>query len=728
MFAFQKNCYMKKLLVSLSLVLCLFKSYADEGMWLPMLLGQQIYNDMVKRGLKLKPEQLYSINKSSIKDAIMIFGGGCTGEIVSNQGLIFTNHHCGYDAIAKASSVDHNYLKDGFWAADKTKEIQTSLTVKFLDKIEDVTDRITKALGDLQGKERTDKYAQIVGDIVKETEAGNEFKNAVVASMFKGNQYFLFIYNVYKDIRFVGTPPEAIGKYGGDTDNWEWPRHTGDFSVFRVYASKDGMPAKYSADNAPMKPKYSLPVSIKPLKDGDYSMIYGFPGSTNRYEISDGVKLSIDVNNPTFVKLRDMRLKFMYQEMIKDPAIKLQLASSYAGIANYWKFFDGETKQLVKHDVFGEKKSFETEFTNWAKGKSEYENITTDYTKNYATWTPYAKHAMYMREGINGSPLLRFAGSLIGFETLLNKKDVKQEDIDKAVKNLDKARAGFLEEENKKSDQQILANVLAMFMSDVDADQHPKGFYNDLFKASSIDENPFKKYAANVFENTMIFDESKWKAFITKPTVEALSNDIAFKTAAAFVKNFNSNYLPKSTAFALKNNDLGRAYLKGIMEMNPDKKNKMYPDANFTMRVSYGNVKSYAPKDAVKYDIVCTMKGAMDKYVPGDYEFDLPKNYIDLYKARDFGRYEDPIYKDVVISFITTNDITGGNSGSPVLNAKGELIGLAFDGNYEALSHKLTFDKDLNRTICVDVRYVLWCIEKLGGAKHIVDELEIVSK
>ena len=719
---------MKKIVICLSFAFLALKSFADEGMWLPMLLGQQVYDDMVKRGLKLKPEQLYSINNSSIKDAIMIFGGGCTGELVSNQGLIFTNHHCGYDAIAKASSVDHNYLKDGFWAEDKTKEIQTTLTVQFLDRIEDVTDKIMKGLEGLNGKERADKYQKLTADIVKEIVGEDEFKRAVVASMFKGNQFFVYVYNVYKDIRFVGTPPEAIGKYGGDTDNWEWPRHTGDFSVFRVYAGKDGKPAKYDAANVPMKPKYHLPVSIKPLKDGDYSMIYGYPGSTNRYEISDGVKLSIDINNPTLVKLRDMRLKFMYNEMIKDPAVKLQLASSYAGIANYWKFFDGETKQLVKYDVYGAKKKYEDEFAAWAKGKSEYENITSDYTKNYATWTPFAKHRQYINEGINGSPLLAFAGSWMGLENTLNKKDVKQEDIDKAVKAADKARANFLESENKKSDQQIVANVLAMFMSDVDADQHPKGFYTDLFKASSIDESPFKKYAAWVFENTMAFDDAKWKAFIAKPTVEALNSDAAFKTAAAFVKNYNTNYAPKFMAFTLKNNDLGRAYLKGIMEMNPEKAKKMYPDANFTMRVSYGNVKSYAPKDAVKYDIVCTMKGAIDKYVPGDYEFDLPKKYVDLYKARDFGRYEDPIKKDVVISFITTNDITGGNSGSPVINAKGELIGLAFDGNYEALSHKLAFDKDLNRTICVDVRYVLWCIEKLGGAKHIVDELDIRTK
>ncbi len=471
---------MKKILVSLSLVLVMFRTYADEGMWLPMLLGQQVYNDMVKKGLKLKPEQLYSVNNASLKDAIVIFGGGCTGEIVSNQGLIFTNHHCGYGAIAKASSVENNYLRDGFWAADKSKEIPTSLSVQFLNRIEDVTQKMEAGLGSLTGAERNAKMQQIQSDIIKEATGGNEFKRAVVASMFKGNQYFLYVYDVQKDIRFVGTPPESIGKFGGDTDNWEWPRHTGDFSVFRVYTGKDGEPANYDAANVPMTPKYFLPVSIKPLKDGDYSMIYGYPGSTNRYEISDGVKLSTDINSPSLVKLRDMRLKYMYAEMIKDPAVKLQLASSYASIANYWKFFDGETKQLLKYDVYGNKKKFENEFTAWANGKAEYENIVTDYTKNYDAWRPYAKHRQYINEGIMGSPLLALAGSWIGLENALNKKDAKAEDIEKAVKAADKARSNFLENENKKSDQKILAHVLSMFMTDVDQCSTTKRFLSQF--------------------------------------------------------------------------------------------------------------------------------------------------------------------------------------------------------------------------------------------------------
>jgi hypothetical protein len=718
---------MKKLFVSIALVLTMFRSYADEGMWLPMLLGQQVYNDMVKKGLKLKPEQLYSINKSSIKDAIIIFGGGCTGEIVSNQGLIFTNHHCGYGAIASASTVEANYLQDGFWASDKSKEISSKLSVKFLNRIEDVTQKINDALGNLSGAERSKKYNEISTEIVKGIVSGDEFKDAVVASMFKGNQFFVFVYDVYKDIRLVGTPPESIGKFGGDTDNWEWPRHTGDFSVFRVYMNKDGKPSKYNAENVPLVPKYHLPVSLKGFKDGDYSMIYGYPGGTNRYETSYGIQLATDINNPSLVKLRDVRLKYMFEQMKSSKAVKLQLASSYAGIANYWKFFDGETKQLLKFDTYGAKQKDEAAFISWAKGKPEYENIFSEYEQNYKAWTPFAKHRQYINEGIAGSPLVAYAASWMSLENFLKRKDNKPEEIKKALENATAARKNFLEGENKKSDQNILAIVVAMFYSDIDKDQHPKGFYEDLFKTyNDIEQNPYKMFAADVFANTMAFDEAKWMAFTNNPSAATLAEDPAFKVAKAFFTNYTSNYAPKYTAFVNKNNDLGRLYLKGLFEMNPTKMNSTYPDANFTMRVSYGNVKSYAPKDAVKYDFVCTMGGAIAKYVKGDYEFDLPTKYLELNKAKDYGEYADKKYNDVVVCFITTNDITGGNSGSPVIDAKGNLIGLAFDGNYEALSHKLAFDKDLNRTICVDVRYVLWCIDKLGGAKHIVDELTLV--
>jgi hypothetical protein len=684
---------------------------------------------MVKKGLKLTKEQLYSINKSSIKDAILIFGGGCTGEIVSDQGLIFTNHHCGYGAIAGASTVEHNYLRDGFYAFNKDQEIKSSLTVQFLDRIVDVTKDVEDAVKGLSWDDRTKKLPEVfkaITDKVADKENGLEGR---VYSMFKGNQYIMYVYKRYRDIRLVGAPPESVGKFGGDTDNWEWPRHTGDFSIFRVYAAKDGKPADYSADNVPLKPKHFLPVSIKGFKDGDYAMIYGYPGGTNRYETSYGIKLKNEIENPSLVGLRDMRLKYMYEQMIKDPAVKLKLASSYAGIANYWKFFDGETKQLVKFNTQQQKEAYEAKFTAWAKGKAEYENIFSDYAKNYAGWTPYSKQRQYIIEGINGSPLIAYAASLKSLEDKLLKTNTPSAEIKKAVEAASASRKAFLEGEDLPSDEKILAAVALAYYNDVDKNQHPVGFYESV-KAnygSLKDEATFKGWAKKVFAGTMILDDAKWAAFAAQPEAATLQADPAFAFANAFNSNYNTKFAPLYAAFVNKNNELGRAYMKGIMEMNPAAVKKMYPDANFSMRVSFGNVKSYAPRDAVKYDYVCTSKGILEKYVAGDYEFDLPANQVELLKKRDFGQYIDKAKNDLVVTFITTNDITGGNSGSPVIDANGNLIGLAFDGNYEALSHKIAFDKDLNRTICVDVRYVLWCIDKLGGAGNIIKELKLVK-
>jgi hypothetical protein len=419
----------------------------------------------------------------------------------------------------------------------------------------------------------------------------------------------------------------------------------------------------------------------------------------------------------------------MFEEMKKDPAVKLQLASSYAGIANYWKFFDGETKQLLKYDVYGQKKAAEDKFNVWAKGKPEYENLFADWGKAYDAWRPYAKVRMYMNEGIFGSPLIGFASSLMQLENLLVKTGTSQADIKKAAEAANNQRKAFLEDENKVSDQQIVAAITRMFYENVDKEQHPVGFFGTLKNnyGPLDDDATYKKYAADIFSKTMILDDAKWDAFIASPDALKLQDDPAFNHASVFVKSYNSKYAPLFQQFSAKNAEFGRLYLKGIMEMDPVKAKMMYPDATFTMRVSYGNVKSYRPRDAVFYDYVTTSKGLLEKYKAGDYEFDLPANQIELLKKKDFGQYMDPTRKDLVIGFITTNDITGGNSGSPVLNNKGELIGLAFDGNYEALSHKLAFDKDLNRTICVDIRYVLWCIDKLGGGSNIIKELKLMK-
>lgn len=700
-------------------------SKADEGMWLPHLLGEQVYADMVKKGLKLTKEQLYSINKASIKDAIIIFGGGCTGEIVSKEGLVFTNHHCGYNAIAAASTVEHNYLRDGFWAKSKNEEIYAKgVHAQFLVKIEDVTDKVNEKLKGLTKEEIPVKLPGIMQEIGKKAVEGTELEGRV-GSFFKDNQFLLFVYERYKDVRLVGTPPESIGKFGGDTDNWEWPRHTGDFSIFRVYMSKDGKPAEYNAENVPYKPKHFLPVSIKGLKDGEYTMIYGYPGGTNRYETSFGVKLKTDIENPSLVGLRDVRLKHMFEEMKKDPAVKIKLAGSYAGIANYWKFFDGESKQLLKYKVYEQKQESEKKFNEWAKGKPDYETVFTDIEKTYVAWRPYAEHRVYIREGILGSPLLMFASNMMALDAAYSKPGAKAEDIANMTKAVKGAFERFIEEEDIPSDKNILASMVQMFYNDVDPSQHPaatfawiKAKHGDLSKAET-----FRSLSENTFANTMFLNKEKMTSFFNSIDTAALHKDPAYQLASQFLNNYNTNYGKYFTEFTNKNTVLNRAYLKGYLEMNKGK--TFYPDANFTMRVSYGHVKSYSPRDAVKYSHVCTLKGILEKYKPGDYEFDLPKKQLELAAAKDFGQYKDAATNDIVVAFITTNDITGGNSGSPVINAKGELVGLAFDGNYEALSHKIAFDKDLNRTICVDVRYVLWVVEKLGGATNIINELDI---
>jgi len=718
---------MKKFLLSCSFILTTVLAIADEGMWLPMLLGQQVYNDMVKRGLKLTKEQLYHVNKPSIKDAIVIFGGGCTGEIVSAQGLLFTNHHCGYGAIAAASSMQNNYLRDGFYAPTRADEIPSAgLSAQFLLRIEDVTRAMDSATQGLSGADRAKKIADMSTAIAKQyADAANGIE-ARISPLFKGNQFLVFVYQRYRDVRLVGTPPESIGKYGGDTDNWEWPRHTGDFSVFRVYMGKDGKPADYAASNIPLQPKHFLPVSIKGFKDGDYSMIYGYPGSTNRYETSYGVKLKTEIENPSTVALRDMRLKHMFEQMKKDPAVKLKLASAYAGIANYWKFFDGESKQLLKYRIYEKKQADEKAFAEWAKGNPSYENLFVDWAKAYQAWEPYAKHRIYINEGILGSPLLAFASSLMALEADMVRKGVDHPDVKKGLAAADRSRKGFLSETDLPSDRKILADAIRMYRAQIDKGQHPAGFYEDLRnRFGKLDEDAtYAKYSDFVFGTSILTDDNRWKAFLDAPDAVKLQSDAAYAAASTFVKNYTTKYNQDRQSFIAADAELGRLYLKGIRAMNPSK--LMYPDATFTMRVSYGQVKSYQPRDAVRYDYVCTMKGVLEKYKPADYEFDLPANLVAKASQQDFGPYADKLRNDLVVSFITTNDITGGNSGSPVINAQGELIGLAFDGNYEALSHKIAFDKDLNRTICVDVRYVLWCIDKLGGAPHIVRELKLI--
>src|SRR5215204_695454 len=639
----------KNFIVIILSVTLAFRAAADEGMWLPLLLGQQVYNDMAKKGLKLTKEQLYSINKASLKDAIVIFGSGCTGELVSSQGLIFTNHHCGYDVIADASTVDHNYLRDGFYAKNQGEEIPGgSLSVQFLIRIDDVTKEVQDSLRGLSGAERAARQTAVLASINERLSDAASNIETKVSPLFKGNQYLAFVYQRYTDVRLVGAPPESVGKFGGDTDNWEWPRHTGDYSIFRVYATKDGKPSPYNTGNVPLKPKWYLPVSLKGVKEGDFTMIWGYPGSTNRYESSPGVQLSTDIKNPTLVKLRDMRLKYMFEEMKKDPGTKLQLASEYASIANYWKFYEGETKQLLKYDVYGQKKKSEEAFMKWAASKPEFKNIFTDLQAAYTAWKPYALHRMYINEGILGSPLLAFAGSLQSLENMMARPGVSSADIKNAVDAATAARQSFIQSENRPSDQSIVATVLQMYYNDVPKEQQPQGLFTALRNEyGALDKaETYRKYAEAIFNSTMILNDQKWNAFANNPDANVLQQDLAYNLVNTILRNYQGKYLPLYQQFTAKNNDWGRLYLKGIMEMDPKK--IMYPDATFTMRLSYGKVANYQPRDAVRYDYVTTSKGILEKYKPGDYEFDLPAKEIELLRKKDFGPYKDARTNDLV--------------------------------------------------------------------------------
>ncbi|WP_349255988.1 S46 family peptidase [Pedobacter sp.] len=697
---------------------------ADEGMWIPMLIGKN-YEQMKKQGFKLTAQDLYNANGSSLKDAIVHFGGFCTGEIVSDKGLIFTNHHCGYDAVASNSTPENNILDNGFYAKNYGEEKPINgLFVRFLRRMEDVTAKVNEATKGLNGAEKAAKMNDAFTAIAKAAVTGPTIE-ANVKDFYKSNQFILFVYERFDDVRLVGAPPQSIGKFGGDTDNWEWPRQTGDFSVFRVYAGKGNVPAKYDVANTPYTPKKFLPVSIKGVQNGDFSIVYGYPGRTDRYLTSYGVDLATEKVNPTIVKLRDIRLKAWKEEMNKSVDTRLKLSSEYANIANYWKYYIGQTEQLKRLKVSDSKRREEKTFTEWAAQKTEFAGLMEQYDQIYKMLEPIAVQRTYINEGFLASA---FVPNTISLGNALIAMQQKKDDaayVQQLQGRLGKAVEKYSSTYNETADKKILAKILASFYADVPVKSQPK-FYAAIAEKywTGNPETTFEKFANYLWENSNFIKPEKLAAFIaSNPSADAVKNDPAYAYAvnlipADYVKN---NFGSVVSDFESKKAELDHLYLKAILEKNKDK--LMYPDANSTMRLSYGNVQNYSPKDGMTYNTTTTIEGIMQKYIPGDSEFDLPASLIENYNKKNFGQYGND--GTLTVGFITNNDITGGNSGSPVINGNGELIGLAFDGNWEAMSGDIAFDKKFKRTICVDVRYVLWCIDVLGGAKNIINELDI---
>lgn len=715
---------MKRILVLLLAVHSAFYALqAKEGMWIPIFLEKYNFAEMQQMGFKLTVQDIYDVNNASMKDAVVIFGGGCTGELISNDGLLITNHHCGLGQVQRHSSVEHDYLTNGFWAMNEEEELPNpGLTVSFLEYMEDVTDKVLDGISDLTYEEKERKIQNNILKIRKEAEKEGKF-SAQVKPLFYGNQYFLYVHKIYRDVRLVGAPPSAIGKFGGDTDNWMWPRHTGDFTLFRIYAGKDNEPAEYSPDNVPFHPRKFFSVSTKGVKEGDFTMVFGNPGSTMQYIPSHEVAIIMNQRDPDRVKIRDKKLEIIGADMEKDAKVRIQYTSKYQGISNAWKKWQGEIKGLNRLDAVKKKLEFEKEFKDWAVSanlwESDYKPVFGNFDSIYAVYGKYIKAADYYSEIVNGGTDIFSLATQANL--LLNAAENKQtEQLATLKKSLTRSIPGIFKNYNKATDEKLFAALLPMLAGGISDEFLPVGFKNKINEISG--NELIEKY----YRKSLLADTVFWKKMLEENSDKLI---LKLRKDPAFVlynqlKMKNETDIAPVVAMATKAiTENMKIYMAGIMKMKNDQ--PLYADANLTLRVSYGKVEGYQPADGVYYKHYTTLKGIMEKDNPEIYDYDVPDRLKELYEKKDFGRYE--LDGSVPVCFVASNHTTGGNSGSPVVNGNGELIGINFDRVWEGTMSDIMFDPEVCRNISLDMRFVLFIIDKYAGAGYLLNEMNIVE-
>ena len=706
---------MKRLLIlTLFLTLAFSNIRADEGMWLPSLIKER-FNDMKKNGFKLTASDLYDINKASLKDAIVHFGGGCTGELISGDGLLITNHHCGFGQIQSHSSVQNDYLKDGFWAMSREEELPNrGLTVRFLVRMEDVTLKVLQNIKDgATEEERIASISKNSAEIIDAAKKGNHY-DARVESLYYGNQYFLFIYETYTDVRLVGAPPSSIGKFGGDTDNWMWPRHTGDFSLFRIYAGKDNMPAPYSKENVPYKPKKFFSISTSGVNEGDFTLVYGFPGRTQEYLYSEAVRYISDISNPHKIHLRTLRLDIQNEEMSKSQEVRIKYASKNASVANAWKKWQGEAKGIIKMNAVGTKKEYEKRFSVWAASKPDYKGILDSIASIYNVLEPYSFANDYLVEAINSNEIIRFAGSIKS--TIMRNSKMSPE---LSAQNIKELALRFYKDYDINIDEQSFKALLAEYQKNVPTEFQPE-FFKELLEKFGCTDN----IVSDIFANSIFVSKDKVMSILDDGVTQNMfDNDPAVLFYQKFNDHFNDNIKPIIDRSNSKLAIFYRKYMRGQMEF--DQQKNFYPDANSTLRITYGKVKGYSPADGIYYNHLSTLEGIMQKDNPDIYDYNIPQKLRDIYKTKDFGRWA--VNGTVPVCFVASNHTSGGNSGSPVINAEGNLVGINFDRVWEGTMSDIVYDPEICRNISLDVRYVLFVIDKVAGAGHLLNEMKLVK-